>query len=51
MAVLDPEGNEVVRDNDSGGNLNALIAAYLLRARTASKYHCGLPARGLARAV
>lgn len=32
VIVTDAEGNEIVRDDDSGGNLNALIASYLLTA-------------------
>ena len=47
VAVLDPEGNEVVRDNDSGGNLNALIAAYLLR--TDGQYTIVASRRGASR--
>jgi hypothetical protein len=32
VIILDPDGTQAVRDNDSGGNLNSLIAAYLVRA-------------------
>ncbi len=30
VVILDAEGNQVVSDDDSGGDLNALIASYLL---------------------
>jgi hypothetical protein len=38
VIILDPDGTQAVRDNDSGGNLNSLIAAYLVRAEGATAW-------------